>query len=76
MNVELVFGDDWINVTIPETTRIVKPGFSIPIEPVTDLEKAVGEALRNPLDAKPLSDLYMAFHPMASHPRNYDDVAC
>jgi nickel-dependent lactate racemase len=57
MNVELVFGDDWINVTMPETTQIVKPGFSIPIEPVTDLEKAVGEALRNPLDAKPLSDL-------------------
>jgi len=56
MNVDLVFGDEWISVNLPETTHIVKPGFSIPIEPIPDLEKAVVEALRKPLDAKPLSD--------------------
>lgn len=56
MNVELVFGDEWINVTLPETTRVIKPGFNIPIEPAPDLKEATVEALRNPLDAKPLSD--------------------
>ena len=56
MRVELVFGDEWINVTLPDTTRLIKPVSGIPLEPVKDLKLAIDEALRSPLDAKPLRE--------------------
>ena len=57
MNVELVFGDEWINVDLPDTARLVRPISGVPLKPVEDLESTIREALRNPLDAKPLSEL-------------------
>ncbi len=56
MRVELVFGDEWINVTLPDTTRLIKPVSGIPLEPIKDLKLAIDEALRSPLDAKPLRE--------------------
>ena len=57
MNVELVFGDEWINVNLPDTARLVRPISGVPLKPVEDLESTIREALRNPLDTKPLSEL-------------------
>jgi len=57
MKVELVFGDGWIDVDLPDTARIVKPTSGIPLKPVEDLASAIREALENPLDAKPLREL-------------------
>ncbi|MEM2988209.1 MAG: lactate racemase domain-containing protein [Candidatus Bathyarchaeia archaeon] len=56
MRVELVFGDEWINVTLPNTARAIQPFSGIPLEPVRDLGLAINEALSNPLDAKPLRE--------------------
>jgi hypothetical protein len=56
VKVELVFGDKWINVNLPETTRLIKPVSSIPLKPVEDLASAIREALKKPLDAKPLGE--------------------
>ncbi len=54
--VQLVFGDSYIDAALPDTTHLIEPSFSIPLEPVADLGKAVHGALRNPLDVKPLND--------------------
>ncbi len=56
MRVELVFGDEWNNVTLPDTTRVIKPISSVPLEPVKDLRLAINEALSSPLDAEPLRE--------------------
>jgi hypothetical protein len=56
MKVELVFGDEWVSVNLPDTTRLVKPVSGIPLKPVEDLASAIREALRNPLDARPLHE--------------------
>ena len=54
--VQIVFGDDYIEATLPSTTRLVEPSFSIPMEPIADLARAVHIALKNPMDAQPLTD--------------------
>ncbi|MBS7636824.1 DUF2088 domain-containing protein [Candidatus Bathyarchaeota archaeon] len=56
MRVELVFGDEWVNVSLPDTTRVIKPISSVPLEPVKDLRLAINEALSSPLDAEPLRE--------------------
>lgn len=53
----LVFGDEWITASLPERTRVVSPGISLPLPPVEDLADTVRAAIRRPLDRPPLSEL-------------------
>ena len=39
---------------LPDDAAVVSPGVSLPLEPVIDLDGAVRDALRRPLDAEPL----------------------
>jgi len=55
--VELFFGDEWISVDLPDAARLVKPVSGVPLKPVEDPGSAIWEALRKPLEAKPLREL-------------------
>ena len=57
MRQQIVFGDDFLEVELPDRTHIVSPGLSIPLEPVPDLEAAVTDALGAPLDLPPLREV-------------------
>lgn len=58
MEQTLIFGDEWITVTLPERTQVVSPGgITLPLSPVEDLAEAVRAALRQPVDRPPLRDL-------------------
>jgi len=53
----LVFGDGWIETELPDDTRFVSPGVSLPLAPSEDVPAAVREAVERPLDMAPLADL-------------------
>lgn len=53
---EIVFGDRWLPVEIPDDTAFVSPGVSLPLEPAADLRAAYRDAVDHPLDGPPLSD--------------------
>jgi lactate racemase-like protein len=53
----IVFGDRFIDVELPDTTRTAEAGLTLPLEPVTDLGETVRGALSAPLDTAPLRDL-------------------
>ena len=52
-----MFGDGWISARVPDDTRVVEPGISLPLPPAADLAAAVRDALVRPLDTPPLADL-------------------
>ena len=52
-----MFGDRFVTARLPDRTHIVSPGLSIPLEPVDDLDEAVRDALRAPVDLPPLREL-------------------
>lgn len=52
----LVFGDGMIEVTLPDTTQLVPPGVTVPLEPAVDLEETIRAAVTEPLDRPPLRD--------------------
>ncbi len=54
---QIVFGEDWLTVRVPEDARTVPPGFTLPLPAIDDLEPAVREALEKPLDLPPLREL-------------------
>jgi hypothetical protein len=53
---QVVFGDRYVSARFPEHTQVVSPGFSLPLEPVEDLDAAVTAALDSPLDRPPLRE--------------------
>ena len=57
MRQQIVFGDSFVEAEVPDRTHVVSPGLSIPLEPVSDLDAAVREALETPLDLPPLREL-------------------
>ncbi len=57
MKTEIVFGDRWIGVEFPDTAEFVSPGYGLAkLEAEENQEKAVENAVKNPLDIKPISD--------------------
>jgi len=57
MREHLVFGTGWIEAELPDDTRVVPPGVSLPLPPAPDLGAEVLRALREPLDSAPLAEL-------------------
>jgi hypothetical protein len=56
MKVELVFGDKWIDVNLPDGARLITPVSGTELKPVKDLASTIQMALSSPLDAKPLHE--------------------
>jgi hypothetical protein len=57
MREHLVFGAGWIEAELPDDTRVVPPGVSLPLPPAPDLAAEVLRALREPLGTAPLADV-------------------
>jgi hypothetical protein len=53
---QVVFGDRYTTARLPSHTQVVSPGFSLPLEPVEELDAAVHAALQSPLDMPPLHE--------------------
>ena len=56
MDDQIVFGSRMILVTLPDRTRFVPQGLSTALIPVENLETALRDAFRSPLDRPPLRD--------------------
>jgi hypothetical protein len=54
MHKEIVFGDHFVPVEVPDRTDVVSPGVTLPLESAPDLGAAVRVALEEPLDRPPL----------------------
>lgn len=50
------FGPHFLNVALPDRTRVVSPGVSLPLEPADDLPGVVRRALDEPFDRPPLPE--------------------
>lgn len=57
MEQQIVFGEDFVTVIVPDSTHVLSAGLSVPLEPVFDLEAAVREAVERPLDTPPLREM-------------------
>jgi nickel-dependent lactate racemase len=57
MREHLVFGTGWIEAELPDDTRVVPPGVSLPLPATPDLGDEVLRALRHPLDTPPLAEV-------------------
>ncbi|MDQ4006247.1 MAG: nickel-dependent lactate racemase [Actinomycetota bacterium] len=57
MREELVFGDAWVSAEVPDDTRVLGSGVTLPLEPVPDLDAAYREAVASPVDGPPLAEL-------------------
>ena len=57
MEQQIAFGDQLLTVNLPDRTKVVSPGISLPLQPVSDLTAAVRAALDAPLDLPPLREL-------------------
>lgn len=53
---QIVCGDGFETVHLPDRAQIVSPGVSIPLEPAQDLGAVVRHAMEQPLDTPPLRD--------------------
>ena len=56
MQRQIVFGDDFVPVELPDDTSIIPSGVSVPLDPAPDLETEALGALRSPLGTGPLRD--------------------
>ncbi len=56
MERQIVYGDAFTTVQLPDDTTVVPPGVSVPLDAVEDLRAAVDAALLRPLDRDPLSE--------------------
>jgi lactate racemase len=56
MQRQIVFGDDFVTVELPDDTTIVPSGVSVPLDPAPDLAATLGSALREPIDTPPLKE--------------------
>src|SRR5256885_1078153 len=57
MRHHLVFGDGWVTASLPDDTRVVSPGISLPLPPTPNLHREVRRAASRPLDGPPLREL-------------------
>ncbi|HVL89792.1 MAG TPA: lactate racemase domain-containing protein [Actinomycetota bacterium] len=57
MEQQIVFGDRFLSVELPDRTRILSAGLSTTLEPTDDIEGAVRAALAEPVDTPPLREL-------------------
>ena len=53
---QIVCGDRFETVHLPDDTHVVPPGVSVPLSPAGDLEEVVRRALTEPLDRPPLHE--------------------
>jgi hypothetical protein len=53
----LVFGDGWVTAELPDDTRVVSSGMSLPLTPIPDLAASIQEAVERPLDIPPLREV-------------------
>ena len=52
----IVFGDRVVSARFPDSTQVISPGVSVPLDVTTDLDSTVRNALEAPLDTRPLRD--------------------
>lgn len=57
MEHSIVFGDRYLQVTLPDETTVVSAGLATRLEPAPDLDSAVAGALAHPVDTPPLRDV-------------------
>jgi lactate racemase len=57
---QIVCGDRFETVHLPERGRVVSPGVSVPLAPADDLAALVRNAIERPLDTAPLRNLVSA----------------
>jgi hypothetical protein len=50
----MVFGDTTMGVRLPDRTKVVSPGVTLPLDAAADLDETVRRALDEPLDRPPL----------------------
>ena len=62
MNVELAYGSGQLDIDVPAHTSIVEPTF---IPKLKDVEFAISQALKNPLNSPPLKDIAQPHHKIA-----------
>jgi lactate racemase len=53
---QIVYGDDFLNVELPDDTTIVPSGVTVPLDPAPDLEATLLSAMRDPIDTPPLKE--------------------
>jgi lactate racemase len=53
---DIVFGEGWLTVDVPDPIRVASPGVTLPLEPAADLASAYRDAVEHPLDRPPLAD--------------------
>ncbi|MGH2661543.1 MAG: lactate racemase domain-containing protein [Actinomycetota bacterium] len=56
MREEIVFGDGWLTVELPDDTPVLGSGVTLPLEPAADLAATYRHAVDRPLDGPPLAD--------------------
>lgn len=56
MRDQLVFGDGFIDVALPDDIQEVGSGVTLAVEPVTDLHAEIDSVLASPIDLPPLKD--------------------
>ena len=54
---KLWYGDQWIDIDLPERTRVIKANSHSPVPPIKDLDRAIREALANPIAHDPIPKL-------------------
>jgi nickel-dependent lactate racemase len=52
MRTNLVFGNQWIEVELPDTAHIIRPGYGVKLPPAESLDGELQKALENPVDEK------------------------
>src|SRR5213082_2930016 len=57
MREQLVYGDGFLDVELPDDAQLVSPGLSLPLQPTPDLAGAVRDSLEHPLESPPLADV-------------------
>ena len=62
MNIELAYGSGQLSIDVPSNTSIVEPTF---IPKLKDVEAAISQALKNPLNSRPLKDIAQPHHKIA-----------
>ncbi|MBI1747778.1 MAG: DUF2088 domain-containing protein [Acidobacteria bacterium] len=65
MRTNMVSGDEMIEVTLPDRTRMIQPSFTLPLQGVESLEGTIRDALSHPLNFRPLRESVKPGHRVA-----------
>jgi hypothetical protein len=57
MREHMVFGSGWVEAELPDDTVVVPSGVSLPLPATPDLAGEVMQAVREPIDGRPLAEL-------------------